>query len=253
MLSQFALAGRVALITGSARGLGFEMAWGMASAGARVYINGTDAGRLEAAVARLAERGVTVLPALFDVADEALAAAWVERIYAEAGRLDILVNNVGIRMREPIAKIGGDELRHMLNVDLVSAFCLSKLAAPKMAAGGYGRIINISSVAAMQGRKGDAAYITVKGGMNAMTRSLACEFGPEGITVNTIMPGGFITETNAFLREPDRVAAFKVRMPLGRAGEPEEIAGPAVFLASAAAGYVTGACLAVDGGALASG
>ena len=155
-------------------------------------------------------------------------------------------------MREPLASIGSDELRHMLNVDLVSAFSLAKLAAPIMARGGYGRIINISSVAAMRGRRGDAAYIIAKGGMNAMTRSLAAEFGPMGITCNAIMPGGFLTETNENLKSPAMQQMFKERMPLGRAGEPPEIAGPAVFLASPAASYVTGICLPVDGGTLAT-
>jgi gluconate 5-dehydrogenase len=140
----------------------------------------------------------------------------------------------------------------MLDVDLIAAFALAKLAAPRMAAGGYGRIINMSSTAAERGRVGDAAYIIVKGGMNAMTKTLAAEFGPMGITCNAIMPGGFLTEANENLRAPAMQQMFKTRMPLGRAGDPPEIAGPAVFLASRAASYVTGALLAVDGGALAT-
>ena len=252
MMDQFERTGRVALITGSTRGLGFEIARGMAAAGARVYVNGTSPERLQRAIARLAQDGLETFPACFDVADEAAAAAAFEHIVSEAGRLDILVNNVGVRMREPLASIGSDELRHMLNVDLVSAFSLAKLAAPIMARGGYGRIINISSVAAMRGRRGDAAYIIAKGGMNAMTRSLAAEFGPMGITCNAIMPGGFLTETNENLKSPAMQQMFKERMPLGRAGEPPEIAGPAVFLASPAASYVTGICLPVDGGTLAT-
>ena len=252
MLEQFGLDGRVALVTGSARGLGFEIARGMAAAGARVWLNGTCQERLQGAVERLHGLGVKVESVCFDVADEARAAASVEMIFAEAGRLDILVNNVGIRMREPLENIGSAELRHMLDVDLVSAFSLSKLAAPFMARGGYGRIINISSIAALRSRVGDAAYIIVKGGMNAMTRSLAAEFGPSGITCNAIMPGGFLTETNENLKTPEMLQMFRTRMPLGRAGDPPEIAGPAVFLASPAASYVTGVCLAVDGGALAT-
>ena len=253
MLTEFSLAGRVALVTGAARGLGFEIARGMAAAGARVYINGTNEARLAQAIERLRERGVTAFSACFDVTDEALAAREIERIFAESGRLDILVNNVGVRMRAPLASIGSAELRDMLNVDLVSAFALAKLAAPLMTMGGYGRIINISSIAALNGRQGDAAYIIVKGGMNAMTRSLAAEYGPANITCNALMPGGFLTETNENLKTPAMREMFKNRMPLGRAGDPPEIAGPAVFLASLAASYVTGVCLAVDGGALATG
>ena len=253
MLNQFDLSGRVALITGSARGLGFEIARGMAVAGARVYVNGTSPERLQRAIARLRDYGLPAFPACFDVTDEAAASEAIDRIVAEAGRLDILVNNVGIRMREPLAMIGSEELRQMLNVDLVSAFSLARLVAPIMAAGGYGRIINMSSVAALRGRRGDAAYITAKGGMNAMTRSLAAELGPMGITCNAIMPGGFLTEGNENLKTPAMQQVFKERMPLGRAGEPPEIAGPAIFLASSAASYVTGICLPVDGGALATG
>jgi gluconate 5-dehydrogenase len=253
MLTQFALEGRVALVTGSARGLGFEIARGMAEAGARVYINGTDEARLRSAAGRLAGHGVEVHPACFDVTDEVLAQATIGRIAAECGRLDILVNNVGVRLREPLENIGSPELRRMLDVDLVSAFALAKLAAAHMAGGGYGRIINISSVAALRARRSDAAYIMVKGAMNAMTRSLAAEFGPLGITCNALMPGGFLTETNEHLKSPEAREMFKARMPLGRAGAPAEIAGPAVFLASPAASYVTGVCLAVDGGALATG
>lgn len=253
MLQEFGLDGRVALVTGSARGLGFEIARGMAAAGARVYINGTSEERLLHAIERLERLGVEATPACFDVTDDALAAKSIERIFSDNGRLDILVNNVGVRMREPLENIGSAELRQMLDIDLVSAFSLSKLVAPLMAKGGYGRIINMSSIAAMRGRIGDAAYIIVKGGMNAMTRSLAAELGPSGITCNAIMPGGFLTETNENLKTPAMQEMFKTRMPLGRAGDPSEIAGPAVFLASPAASYVTGVCLAVDGGALATG
>jgi len=253
MLQEFSLEGRVALVTGSAKGLGFEIARGMAASGARVYINGTSPERLRQAVDRLRARGVSVAPVCFDVADEALAEMAINGIVAEVGRFDILVNNVGVRMREPLANIGGAQLRHMLDVDLVSAFTLAKLAAPHMAARGYGRIINMSSIAADRGRAGDAAYIIAKGAMNAMTRSLAAEFGPLGITCNAIMPGGFLTEGNENLATPAMQEMFRKRMPLGRAGEPQEIAAPAVFLASPAAGYMTGVCLAVDGGALATG
>lgn len=253
MTGLFSLKGRVALVTGSARNLGFEIARGFAEAGAKVYVNGTHEGRLEAAIEHLSGLGLTVHPALFDVSDEALAASEIARIFAESGRLDILVNNVGIRMREPLEKIGSAELRRMLDVDLVSAFALSKLAAPLMERGGYGRIINIGSVGSERGRKGDAAYIIVKGGMNAMTKSLCAEFGPMGINVNAILPGGFLTEGNENLRSEAMQQMFRTRMPLGRAGDPPEIAGAAIFLASPASSYVTGISLPVDGGSLATG
>lgn len=248
IFDKFSLEGRVALVTGSARGLGFEIALGMAEAGASVFINGTSEANLQIALGRLNQAGLIARALCFDVSDEARAAEAIAQIHSEHGRFDILVNNVGIRMREPLEKIGGDELRHMLNVDLVSAFTLSKVAAPLMAEGGYGRIINISSVAALRGFRNDAAYIIVKGGMNAMTRSLAAEFGPIGVTCNAIMPGSFRTESNPHLDSPQRQAMFKT-LALGRPGEPSEIAGAAVFLASPAASYITGLSMAVDGGA----
>lgn len=253
MAADFSLDGRVALVTGSARNLGFEIARGFAEAGATVYLNGTHEGRLNAAVESLANEGLTAHPALFDVSDEAQAEAAIERIVAEHGRFDILVNNVGIRMREPIEKIGSAELRHMLDVDLVSAFALSKLAAPRMAKSGYGRIINMGSVGGERGRRGDAAYIVVKGGMHAMTKSLCAEFGPMRITVNAILPGGFLTVGNENLATEAMQQMFRTRMPLGRTGNPPEIAGAAIFLASPASSYVTGILLPVDGGSLATG
>lgn len=220
----------------------------MADAGARVFINGTNEANLQSALDRFEPKNAKVEAVRFDVSDEVHAREAIERIASEHGRFDILVNNVGVRMREPLEKIGNDELRHMLNVDLVSAFSLSKLAAPFMAQGGYGRIMNISSVAALRGFRNDAAYIIAKGGMNAMTRALAAEFGPSGITCNGIMPGGFLTESNSHFNASPRREMFKA-MPLGRPGDPSEIAGAAVFLASPAASYVTGICMAVDGGA----
>jgi gluconate 5-dehydrogenase len=253
MTASFSLEGRVALVTGSSRNLGFEIARGFAEAGATVYVNGTNESRLQAAIEQLAGLGLAAHAALFDVSNEVLAAEKLDRIFAENGRLDILVNNVGIRMREPLDKISSTELRHMLDIDLVSAFTLSKLAAPLMEKGGYGRIINMGSIGGERGRKGDAAYIIVKGGMSAMTKSLCAELGPIGITVNTILPGGFLTEGNENLRGDTMRQMFKARLPLGRAGDPPEIAGAAIFLASPASSYVTGISLPVDGGSLATG
>ncbi len=248
MFAKFSLDGRVALVTGSARGLGFEIARGLLEAGAKVCINGTNEGNLNQAIERLGAFGDNAQASCFDVSDEDRSREALRAIFSDNGRFDILVNNVGVRMREPLDKIGNSDLRHMLDIDLISAFSMSKTAASLMTPGGYGRIINISSIAAQRGFRGDSAYIIVKGAMNAMTRSFAAEFGPSGITCNAIMPGGFLTESNAHFKSPDRQAMFKT-MPLGRPGDPSEIAGAAVFLASPAASYVTGICMAVDGGA----
>ena len=255
--SEKRLAGKVAIVTGAgsrADGIGNGRAASilLARHGARVTLIDSVrewAGRTHGMIA---EEGGESMVLEADVTDSAACAAAVRQTVERWGRLDILVNNVGIRMREPLEAIGSADLRRMLDVDLVAAFALAKIAAPRMAQGGYGRIINMSSVAALRGRVGDAAYIIAKGAMNAMTRSLAAELGHFKITCNAIMPGGFLTEANENLKTPAAQQMFKTRMPLGRAGDPPEIAGPAVFLASPAASYVTGICLAVDGGALAT-
>jgi gluconate 5-dehydrogenase len=251
MKVSFDLTGRVALVTGAARGLGFEIARALGGAGATVYVNGTDQGRAQAAVDRLAGENIKAAPAVFDVADEAAGAQALDGIFAREGRLDILVNNVGIRFREPLDKIGGADLHKMFAANVAAAFLLARQAAAMMKKGDYGRIINISSVAAQRGRVNDAAYIIVKGGMNAMTIALAAELGPSGITCNAVMPGTFATETNKAAFDSDFARNFfKTRVLLQRPGEPWEIGGAALFLASPAASFVTGLLMPVDGGHL---
>lgn len=248
-MDAFSLQGRTAVVTGASRGLGYEMARALALAGARVFINGSHAGRADAACARLREEGLSADPAVFDVQDEKAGIDALERVASVSGRLDILINNVGMRLRQPLDAISAQAMGDMLSVDLVAPFVLSKAAAPLMKAGGYGRVIMISSVQGMFGRRGDAAYITAKGGMIAMAKALAAEFGRDQITCNVIAPGSFATETNLdIMSTPEGQALARRRTFLGRYGRPEEIAGAAVFLASPAAAYVTGAVLPVDGG-----
>lgn len=248
MTTMFDLHGKVALVTGSSQGLGFEIARGLAVCGATVLVNGRNAGRIQEAAQALVDEGLSALPMPFDVADRAVADAATRDIMNRHQRLDILVNNVGQRMRRSIDKIGGNEMRSILDIDLIAAFELAKQAAEAMRRGGYGRIIMISSIQGLLGRAGDIAYITAKGGMIALTRALAAEYGPDGITCNCIAPGSFITPSNAALELPEAQALAHRRTFLGRFGRPEEIAGAAVFLASGSASYVTGAVLTVDGG-----
>jgi gluconate 5-dehydrogenase len=246
----FSLRGRVALVTGATRGLGLAMATGLARAGAHVLVNGREAARLDPVVADLRAQGFEAAPLAFDVADEAATAAAFAAIARDHGKLDILVSNVGMRNRRPIGELTRADMRQMLETNLTGAFGLAKAAAELMLPHGFGRLIMVTSVAGPLSRAGDAAYTASKGGLAALTRALAAEYGPHGITSNAIAPGFFATETNAHLVRDSAVQAFlERRVPLRRWGDPAaEIGGAAVFLASDEAAYVNGHVLTVDGG-----
>ncbi|MBV2157915.1 SDR family oxidoreductase [Achromobacter denitrificans] len=248
-LRNFELGGQVALVTGSARGLGFCIARALAGCGARVLINGRNAAAAQAAADTLKRDGLDAHALPFDVSDDAAMQAAFGRVDAEHGRLDILVNNVGARNRKTLRDTSPAEIRELIDTDLVAGMLLAKFAAERMVRQGGGRLIAITSVVGELARSGDAVYPAAKQGLTGMVRALAAEFGGHGITSNAIAPGTFATETNAaMVADPAVGPRIAARNPMGRWGEPEEIAGAAVFLASPAASYVNGHVLVVDGG-----
>ena len=239
------LEGRIALVTGAARGLGFAIAQRLARAGASVWLNGRDRAALGDAADRI---GGDARVLAFDIGDDYATAAAFETL-AEDG-LDILVNNVGQRDRRSLAQLRREDMAAMLATNLVAPFDLALRAVPLMEARGYGRIVNITSIAAEIAR-GDILYTASKGGLAALTRAFAAELGGTGITVNAVAPGYFATEANEEMStDPGIAQHLERRTSLGRWGDPGEIGGAVAFLASSEASYITGHTLAVDGGYL---
>jgi gluconate 5-dehydrogenase len=243
-LERFSLSGRIVLVTGATRGLGLEIARGMAAAGAVVGINGRDAARAR----EIAKSIPTAFAAPFDITEMKDAAAAIDDIVAEHGRLDCLVNNAAVRDRRPLQEIAAADFRRLIEINLVAQYELSRVAARHMAARRQGRLVFISSMVARQAFQGDPAYAASKAGLEALMRALAIELGDKGIAANAIAPGFFLTERNAaFFAEP-RSAELGRRIPLRRFGRPDELVGAVIFLASDAASYITGQVLTVDAG-----
>lgn len=245
MSAEGSLEGRIALVTGAARGLGFAIAQRLARAGASVWLNGRDRAALDDAADRI---GSDARVLAFDIGDDDATAAAFETL-AEDG-LDILVNNVGQRDRRSLAQLRREDMAALLATNLVAPFDLARRAVPLMEARGYGRIVNITSIAAEIAR-GDILYTASKGGLAALTRAFAAELGGTGITVNAVAPGYFATEANEEMStDPGIAQHLERRTSLGRWGDPGEIGGAVAFLASSEASYITGHTLAVDGGYL---
>lgn len=250
MQPDFSLANRIALVTGSSRGLGLAIAQGLAAAGARVILHGKDPDRLAATAATFPNLAGTLA---FDVSDTAATKAAFATIARDHGRLDILVNNAGAIPRKPLLETTDEEWASVIDSNLSACFRMSREAARLMVPAKSGRIIMVSSIMGIVGRPTIPGYVTAKAGLHGMVRGLSAELAPLGITVNAIAPGFMPTDaTDTLHKDPKFNEWIASRAPMGRWGEPSELAGPAVFLASDAASYVTGHVLVVDGGLTAS-
>ena len=251
--SLFDLSGRTALVTGSSRGLGRAIAEGFAKAGARLIINGTDAVRAEAAAGELRAAGYQARASGFDVTDEAAIVQAFERFDADGVAVDILVNNAGIQHRKPLVEFTSAEWRKVIDTNLPSAFVIGREAAKRMIPRQRGKIINIGSLGSELARPTIGPYTTAKGGIRNLTRAMAVEWAQHGIQANAIGPGYMLTDMNqALVNNADFNTWLMSRIPAKRWGNPDELVGAAIFLASDASTYVNGQTIYVDGGMLAA-
>ncbi|MCX2778332.1 gluconate 5-dehydrogenase [Microbulbifer thermotolerans] len=255
MSSLFDLTGKLALLTGATHGLGMAMAEGLGNAGAKLVITGhSSQEKLDKAVASLREKGYDAHGYLFNVTDEAQVADAVGQIEGECAPIDILVNNAGIIKRTPLLEMSLEDWRQVIETDLTGVFTMTRPVAKRMIERGAGKIINICSMMSELGRDNVAAYAAAKGGLKMLTRNMATEWARYNVQVNGIGPGYFATSQTAPIRvDGHPFNEFIInRTPAGRWGNPEDLQGTAVFLASRASDFVTGQIVYVDGGILAT-
>ncbi len=250
----FDITGKTALVTGATHGLGMSMAKGLANAGARIVVNDYKEEKLETAIAEYKKAGIDVHGYVFDVTKEEEVKEYIPRIEKEVAPLDILVNNAGIIKRTPMVEMEVDDFRQVIEVDLIAPFLMAREVVKGMIRRKQGKIINICSMMSELGRDTVSAYASAKGGLKMLTRSMATEWARYNIQANGIGPGYFATSQTA----PIRVGGHPMnefiisRTPAGRWGDPDELQGAAVFLASKASDFVNGHVLYVDGGILAT-
>jgi gluconate 5-dehydrogenase len=245
----FDLTGRLALVTGSSRGIGLAIAQGLAGAGAEIVLNARDLSALEAARAKLAAEGHRVHVRAFDVTDAAAVAAAVDAIEKEIGAVEILFNNAGMQHRAPLEDFPLDAWERLKATNIDSVFFVGQAVARHMIPRRRGKIVNIASVQSELARPNIAPYTATKGAVKMLTKGMATDWARYGLQVNAIGPGYFNTELNAALvADPDSTAWLEKRTPAGRWGEVDELIGAAVFLASDASSFVNGHVLYVDGG-----
>ncbi len=255
-IQNFSLEGKVALVTGASYGIGFAIAKGFAEAGAKIVFNDIKEEFVERGLQNYKEAGIDAKGYVCDVTDEDAVNEMVAKIVKEVGNIDILVNNAGIIKRIPMIEMKASEFRQVIDVDLNAPFIVSKAVIPTMIKMGHGKIINICSMMSEFGRETVSAYASAKGGLKMLTRNIASEYGQYNIQCNGIGPGYIATPQTAPLREkqadgskhPFDVFITETKTPAGRWGDPEDLAGPAVFLASEASDFVNGQILYVDGG-----
>jgi gluconate 5-dehydrogenase len=245
----FDLTGKVAVVTGASRGLGQYFGRALARAGANLVITSRDTDSLKQFQTEIEELGRKALPLLLDVADQETIEAMVAAAEAHYGKIDILVNNAGCNVRKPALDITWDDWNLVLDTNLRGTFFVAQAVARRMVPRKYGRIINIGSVTSVFGYAGLAPYTASRGGVKQLTMSLADDWGPHGITVNCLAPGWFKTSQNAVMYEDKEWVSYLCeRIPLKRPGQPKDLEGAVVFLASDASAYITGQTLLVDGG-----
>ena len=248
ILDRFSLKGKTALVTGSSRGLGAGIAMALAEAGASVAIHGSSATPTDTQQ-RLAGVGAEAFAVVGDVSEASVCVAMIEEVVAHFGRIDILINNAGTIRRAPAVEHSDEDWQAVIDTNLTSVFRLTKHAGKHMLAQGSGKVINIASLLTFQGGVFVPSYAAAKGGVGQLTKAFANEWAAKGVNVNAIAPGYMATDNTEALRaNPDRSRQIMERIPAGRWGTPEDLAGAAVFLASAASDYMHGHVLVVDGG-----
>lgn len=257
-MEQFTLEGKVALVTGASYGIGFAIASALAGAGATIVFNDLKQEFVDKGLKAYQKAGIEAKGYICDVTDEKAVNAMVAQIEKEVGTIDILVNNAGIIKRIPMHEMSAEEFRQVIDVDLNAPFIVAKAVIPAMIQKGHGKIINICSMMSELGRETVSAYAAAKGGLKMLTRNIASEYGQYNIQCNGIGPGYIATPQTAPLREvqPDGSrhpfdSFIIAKTPAARWGTPDDLAGPAVFLASNASDFVNGHILYVDGGILA--